>query len=146
MVVFDRILVLPGEAAHALWHAIALFRYLGPQSILFHILSLSDRQFRPQCLPALCSQARLALPYLTSGKPAQARKRLTAGASKRIILIDICFIAVSQAGFLSGMLAAHRRRYIGARLQLYLHRTGVDTQPYPNPTGLNGKAANPFWS
>jgi hypothetical protein len=43
------------------WHAIALFRYLGSQSILFRVLSLPDRQDRPQCLPALCSQARPAL-------------------------------------------------------------------------------------
>jgi len=42
---------------------------------------------------------RPALSHLTSGKLAQARKRLTPGAKKRIMKIDICFTAFSQAGF-----------------------------------------------
>ena len=104
---------------------------------------ISARTEAIHAYPHVCGRgrARPARSHLTSGKPAQARKRLTPGAKKRIMQIDICFTVVSQAGFLSGTLASHRRRFIRARLQLYLHRTCVDTQPYPNPTGLNGKAA-----
>lgn len=68
---------------------------------------------------------------------------MTSRAKRHIMLTDICFTLVAQAGFLSGTLVAHGRR-ISAKLQRWLHRAGiVDTQPYPNPTGLNGKAAQP---
>jgi nucleotide-binding universal stress UspA family protein len=123
-------------------HAIAVSRYLGSQFFLFHILSLPDQQDRLQRMPALRAQDRPVLPKLTFGKPGRPCKRLTPGAKKRIIIINICSAVVSQVGFLSGTLAAHQRRFISPRLQLYLRSMHiVDMQPFPNPTGLNGKAA-----
>ena len=65
---FERILVPLDHSPLAgcvLPQAIALSRHGSSQLIPFHVLSLPARQDRLQRLPAMCSQARPALPHLT---------------------------------------------------------------------------------
>ena len=95
MSMFDRILVPLDRSLLVecvLPHAVAVSHCLGSQMVLLRVVSLleSQERLRLRHLPALCSQARPALSHLTSRKPAQARKRLTPGAKKRIMQIDIC--------------------------------------------------------
>ena len=155
MSLFDRILVPLDRSSLAecvLPHAVALSHCLGSQVVLFRIVSLLESQDRLRCLPALCYQSRPALPHLTLGKPCRPGDRsqpreekrvLTSGAKKHIMPTDICLTVVSQVGILSGTLVAHRRRSNARCSHSFIVQDIADTQPYPNPTGLNGKAAQP---